>query len=282
MLFVPRVPAPPLDAFIASIWYCENEPRPFALERVLPSGAAQLIINLKEDRTRTYHPERGPSALTSCAGTVLSGVGSRYALIDSAEQECVAGVAFRPGGTPAFFPIPAHEIRDSHLPLELVWGRTRTAELRERLLEASSPPAKLDILERAMARALRAPGLHPAMSFALDTFAHRPDAASIGAVADQTGLSAKRFIDRFKTTVGLAPKHYCRILRFQRALARAEQGRRTDWTRIAVECGYFDQSHFIHDFRSFAGITPTGYDAGRTQFRNHVKFLQSGTCVELA
>ena len=55
----------------------------------------------------------------------------------------------------------------------------------------------------------------------------------------------------------------------------AERGREVDWTHIAVDCGYFDQAHFIHDFRSFGGITPTGYDAGRTQFRNHVHFLQA-------
>jgi AraC-like DNA-binding protein len=281
MLFVDRVPAPPLDAFIASIWFCENEPRAFELERVLPTGAAQLIVNLKEDQTRVYHPEWGDGSMTASPGTVLSGVASRYGVIDAAEQECVAGVAFRPGGTLAFFSIPAHEVCDAHIPLELLWGRLRAAELRERLLEASSPAARLDILERTMAGALKSPGLHPAVSFALHTFSERPDGISIAAVADRAGLSAKRFVERFKTSVGVGPKHYCRILRFQRALAWAEQGRRVDWTRIAIECGYFDQAHFIHDFRSFAGITPTGYDAGRTQFRNHVKFLQSGAGVEV-
>lgn len=113
------------------------------------------------------------------------------------------------------------------------------------------------------------------MDFAVASLARNPRTASIAHLTGQVGLSPKRFIERFKTAVGVSPKHYCRILRFQSALALAEQGHRVEWTRIAVDCGYFDQAHFIHDFRSFAGITPTGYHAGRTEFRNHVKFLQS-------
>jgi AraC-like DNA-binding protein len=96
-------------------------------------------------------------------------------------------------------------------------------------------------------------------------------------VTEMSNLSPKRFIEKFKAAVGVTPKHYCRILRFQQTLAQAENGRRVDWTHIALDCGYFDQAHFIHDFRSFAGITPTGYQAGQTQFRNHVKFIQSET-----
>ncbi len=61
MNFHHRVPRPPLDAFVESIWVCRNEPGPQALERILPSGAAQLIVNLKEDQTRLYDPERPAS-----------------------------------------------------------------------------------------------------------------------------------------------------------------------------------------------------------------------------
>jgi AraC-like DNA-binding protein len=132
----------------------------------------------------------------------------------------------------------------------------------------------MNVLEQTLRSAWKAPTRHSAITFALDSFMERPDMASIASMGDRTGLSAKRFIERFKTTVGVTPKHYCRILRFQRALAHAEEGRLVPWTRIAVDCGYFDQAHFIHDFRAFAGITPTGYEAGRTQFRNHVKFSQ--------
>jgi len=279
MLYLDRVPSPPLDRFISSIWFCQSEPRPFALERVLPNGAAQLIVNLKEDRTRTYDPDSG--AVTAACGAILSGVSTRYGIIDTAEQECVAGVCFRPGGTAPFFSIPAHLLTDSGLPLEFAWDRGRTARLREQLLAAATPPAKLDALERALLDAWRESAVDPAISFALRTFAERPLAAKIEAVADEIGLSSKRLVERFKAAVGLPPKRYCRILRFQRALSSAERGRELDWTRIAVDCGYFDQAHFIHDFRSFAGITPTGYDAGRTQFRNHVHFLQAGAAAEM-
>jgi AraC-like DNA-binding protein len=273
MLYLHRVPAPPLDSFIASIWYCENEPGPLALERVLPTGAAQLIVNLKEDQTRLYDSEL---KCETTSGTVLSGIQSRYCIIDTSEQECVLGVAFKPGGLAPFFRAPAHETRDADIPLNLLWGR-RAIDLREQLLDAPNPDAKLDAMERAMAEMWRPADLHPAVRFALEAFTPRPHDARIAAVTAMSNLSPKRFIERFKSTVGVTPKHYCRILRFQHALSHAETGHRMDWTRIAMDCGYFDQAHFIRDFRSFAGITPTGYHGGQTQFRNHVKFLQSNT-----
>jgi AraC-like DNA-binding protein len=276
MLYRHRVPRPPLDAFIASIWLYENEPRPHALERILPTGAAQLIVNLKEDQTRVYHPDLGHRCDTT-SGTVLSGVQSRYCVIDTAEQEYVLGVAFRPGGTVPFMRVPAHETRDADIPLDVLWGTRRASDLRERLLEARDPDVKLEAMEDALAEIWRPPGLHPSVAFALDAFGKRPQATSIAAVTDAIGLSAKCFIERFKTEVGLTPKRYCRILRFQRTVRRAHGGQRVDWTRVALDCGYFDQAHFNHDFRSFAGLTPTGYQTGRTEFQNHVKFLQSDT-----
>jgi AraC-like DNA-binding protein len=275
MTYLQRVPKPPLDGFIAAIWYCENDPKPLALERVLPSGAAQLIVNLKEDQTCVYQLEHGLRRETTSSGIVLSGVQSRFCIIDTAEQECVLGVAFRPGGLIPFFGVPAYELRDAGIPLNLLWGR-RASDLREQLLAAPTPFEKLDALERAMAEMWRPIDLHPAVSFALQAFTHRPHDARISEVTGMSNLSAKRFIERFKAAVGLTPKHYCRILRFQHPLSQVDAGRRVDWTRIALDCGYFDQAHFIRDFRSFAGITPTGYREGQTQFQNHVKFLQSG------
>jgi AraC-like DNA-binding protein len=272
--FYHRVPRPPLDAFVELMWLYQNDPVPHALERVLPTGAAQLIVNLKEDQTRLYDPEI-PHRCVPTAGTVLSGVHTRYQIIDTSEQEYVAGVVFRPGGTTAFVQVPAHEMTDVDLPLDELWGRRHSTALRERLLEGSTADAKLDALEDALREMWRRPSLHPAVAFALSAFDRKPHKTSIAAVTNAIGLSAKRFIERFKIEVGVTPKRYCRIRRFQQVVARAHRGQDVDWVGLALDCGYFDQAHFIHDFRSFAGVTPTSYQKARTQHQNHVKFLQS-------
>jgi AraC-like DNA-binding protein len=270
-----RVPKPPLDSFIEWIWVYQNDPRPHALERILPTGAAQLIVNLKEDQTRLYDPE-SPHRYVTTSGSVLAGVQSRFQIIDTSEQEYVAGVAFKPGGTVPFMRMPAHEASNADVPLESLWGRRQTETLRERLLESRSIEAKLDELEAVLQEMWRPPGLHPAVNFALAAFNRAPLTTSIAAVTDAIGLSAKRFIERFKIEVGLTPKRYCRIRRFQRAVTVANRGCHVEWARVALDCGYFDQAHFIHEFRSFAGLTPTEYQSARTSFQNHVKFLESG------
>jgi AraC-like DNA-binding protein len=270
MSFRCRVPKPPLDAYVASMWLFRSAPRPHGLERVLPTGGAQLIVNLKEDVTRVYDPDR-PHRCVSTSGTIFCGVHSRYQIIDTSEQEYVAGVAFRPGGTAAFVRAPAYETRDADTPLESLWGRRRTADLREQLLERDDPDAQLDVIERALGDMLQPAGVHPAIAFALGAFNRVPIVVNIGEVTDAVGMSAKRFIERFKAQVGVSPKRYCRLRRFQHAVASAHRGQLVDWAQVALDCGYYDQAHFIHEFRAFAGITPTAYHASRTAFQNHVR-----------
>ncbi len=220
VLFRCRLPRPPLDGFVELIWLCHNEPQAHALERILPTGAAQLIVNLKEDRVRRYDPDRGHRCETTC-GTVLAAVQSRYSVIDTAEQEHVMGVVFKPGGTVPFMRVPAHATCDADVPLDLLWDRRQAATLRERLLEPDDPEAKLDALEQALLEAWHPVTNHPAVAFALRMFQRRPPVASVGAVTDAVGLSAKRFIERFKTEVGLTPKQYLP----HRAISTSPQGR---------------------------------------------------------
>ncbi len=83
-------------------------------------------------------------------------------------------------------------------------------------------------------------------------------------------MSQRRFLDRFRGEVGIAPKLFARVQRFQAVIRKVHTLRDVDWAAIAVECGYFDQAHFIHDFRAFSGFTPAQYFQLKSEHRNHV------------
>ncbi|MGH9668046.1 MAG: DUF6597 domain-containing transcriptional factor [Bryobacteraceae bacterium] len=267
--FLCHTPAPPLSDFVEMFWLYEGAPRPHAKERILPDGSMELIVNLREDQVRVY----GRDDIGRCEtrrGAVIVGPYSEFFVIDTAEQMSVAGIHFKPGGAFPFFKLPAEELRDAHVSLDALWGSAAN-DLREQLLAAPAPSDKFRVLERGLlAQAAWALERHPAVAFALREFS---GARSVAAVSGQIGLSARRFIRVFSQEVGLTPKLYCRVRRFQKVLRRIGMGREIDWAGLALDCGYFDQAHFIHDFRAFSGINPTVYVAQRTEHRNHVPLI---------
>lgn len=271
MGFQRRAPARPLAPFVELLWCYESGPTPHARERLLPTGTVELVVNLAEDETRVYEGEEGERCLR-LAGASVAGPHGRAFIIDTAEQQCVAGVHFRPGGAFPFLGLPADELRDQHVSLEDLWGRAGAAELRERLLAAPTPERRLDLLEAALLARLGS-SRHPAVGHALRAFHRVPLQATVAEVTAQVGLSPRRFIQVFSEEVGLTPKLYCRVRRFQEVLGRIRAGARLDWAGLALDCGYFDQAHFGHDFRAFAGMSPTAYQALRTENTNHVPLI---------
>ncbi len=94
--------------------------------------------------------------------------------------------------------------------------------------------------------------------------------ASVSRVVEQTGFSQRRFIQLFSEEVGLTPKLFSRVSRFQKVIRTAHRVDEINWAQVALDCGYYDQPHFVHDFRSFAGITPSEYLLRKTPHVNHV------------
>ena len=98
--------------------------------------------------------------------------------------------------------------------------------------------------------------------------------ARMASLSSEIGLSQRRFIQLFQEQIGLTPKAFYRVRQFQRILQRVHGVQEIDWSQIALECGYYDQAHFIHDFREFSGMTPTRYVACATEHLNHVPVLE--------
>ena len=132
--------------------------------------------------------------------------------------------------------------------------------MRERLCEARNSAERFELLEIAfMSRLHDGARQHYAVSAALEIFGNSQAVPSVQEIARHLGLSQRRFIEVFKAEVGLTPKLFTRIGRFQRARKLIHDHASPDWAGIALELGYFDQSHFIREFQEFAGLTPTDY-----------------------
>jgi AraC-like DNA-binding protein len=269
-------PGPPLSRFVEKLWYYRNDPQPHAKERLMPDGCVSVVINLAEDQIRLYDPDdtRKMSTIDGCA---LSGPRTKSFAIDTDEQNHVVGISFRPAGAVPFLKVPSTELCDQHLELADLWGRF-ARQLRDRVLESPTPLAKLRAVELALFQ--RAAGMfddHPTVEYAVKTFLRAPQTANITKIVSETGFSSRRFIELFKHHVGLTPKLFCRVRRFQSVLRRITSGRPVRWADVALDCGYFDQPHFIHDFRSFSGINPSKYLSDHSGFpghHNHLPILQ--------
>ncbi|HZU32186.1 MAG TPA: AraC family transcriptional regulator [Candidatus Angelobacter sp.] len=270
MLYLTHLPQPPLSNFVELFWFYDGFPqRTHKKERLMPDGSVEIVINLREDETRVYDREN----LEQCSrlpGSVVCGPHSSFFVIDTAEQDSVIGIHFKPGGIFPFFKLPADELQNQHISLQDLWG-AEGGMLRERLLEAPTPQAKLKTLETCLlAQACQPLERHPAVGFALELFSTGNTSLAIADVSEQIGISSRRFIQLFSNQVGLTPKLFCRVRRFQQVLKKVRTGAEFDWTEIAADCGYYDQAHFIHDFKAFSGINPTTYLLSNTEHLNHV------------
>ena len=265
-------PGEPLSRFVELLWYYQNEPTAHSKERLMPDGCSSLVINLAEDTIRVYDAE-DTRKVTRFSRSIFSGPRSECFAIDTDEQVCVLGVSFHAGGAAPFLRFPVEEVHNVSLDLDVLWGRL-AQEVRDRVYCAPTPMAKLRLLEGVLLQ--QASGMlegHPVVEYATRTIILAPQIARIAEVVQATGFSSRRFIEVFRQHVGMTPKLFCRVRRFQRVLQRITSGRPVHWTDVALDCGYFDQAHFIHDFRNFSGVNPTKYLADHSGFPGHHNHL---------
>ncbi|WP_116952444.1 helix-turn-helix domain-containing protein [Jiangella endophytica] len=264
-----RRPRAELAPFVEHLWYLD-QPLPPGRDRTLPTGAAQLVVNLAADRLNWYDGD-DLSRPGGVGGAGLCAPLARPIGVDTADQAATAGVVFRPGGVVAFGDVPAAALTDPVTPLADLWGADGGA-VRERVLVAATPGERLDALERVLLARLRAAGLPGPDGAVVYAVAALDRGAAVGVVAERIGASASTLQRRFRAAVGLSPKQFGRVRRLQRVLRAVTTpgGPAPDWAEVAARHGYFDQAHLVNDFRALTGLTPGRYVPRSAAEHNHV------------
>ncbi|MEX2125277.1 MAG: helix-turn-helix domain-containing protein [Woeseia sp.] len=263
-------PGAQLRPFVRCVWLSDQsapqEPLEAHRENVLPTGDMHLVFRLSERPVVLF--DRSAEAPELVLGhAVVGGPRSGYYTKDVSLPARSVGVQLRPGAAEALFGMPASEFTERHVRLEDLWGRSASL-IRDRLIEASDPQRQLRVLEAILSKRLPQPrALHPAVAGALQQFA---STRSVREAVRRSGYSHRGFVALFRRSVGLAPKRYARVLRFQNVLAECAANRDVAWADLAMKAGYSDQAHFNREFREFAGVTPESYRRVAPRASHHV------------
>jgi AraC-like DNA-binding protein len=253
-----RVHAPPpaLAGSIDYFWSLSDAPS-HSRERVVPSGTIEIVFNLHEDAFHIQRPDDGSDRPSRFRGAIVSGPYRRAFGVETRAHASIVGVHFKPGGAASVLGGAVGDLADTHVELEALWGRS-TRELRDRLSAAADPAQRFRILEQALTRAL-SPSLdmRREVAFALGRLGE--PGVEVGTVAREVHLSHRRFIQLFTERVGMTPKRYAKVRRFQRALGRLNGDAATAWSRLALDCGYFDQAHLCRDWTELTGLSPAAF-----------------------
>jgi AraC-like DNA-binding protein len=187
-------------------------------------------------------------------GSFVGGLRDRQVTTRHAGRSFGIHIDLVPPAAHRLFGLPLRALAHRQVPLEDVLDEPF---LVERLHDAGSWAARFRLLDSLLTRRLRdAAPWSPHVLWAWRRLVSANGDIRVGPLAEELGWSRKRLAVRFSEEIGLPPKAVARVLRFERARALAEAAPRPDWVGIAVECGYYDQSHLINDFRAFTGRTP--------------------------
>ena len=272
MIFQFYVPAFPLNQFIEHFFYYEGLSPAHNKERFFPDGNTEIIIDLSENTQYVYDNE-SLSEIQACRYAWVSGVRTRSITIPSGRGSRMLVVAFKKGKAYPFYPMPMSELTDHVVSGDLIFRRA-ILELREQLLSAPSIDQMFLIVENFLFQSARARLSSEYMSrcieYAVSRIINQPNRLGLQQLSNQIGFSQKHFINVFKGQVGVSPKQYLKIMRFQKAIVEIEHHEPIHWSHFARENGYYDQPHFINEFKSFSGFTPGEYINRKTDMLNYV------------
>lgn len=277
-------PGPPLSRFVELVTYYADYWPDHPMQKLLPDGAVEIIVDLTDTPKHMYQSEdRSRSRVFRQAW--ISGMRRKWILIEAAPASSMVVIRFRPGGAYPFLGFDVDGITDVVDTLDDVLANA-TASLRDRVLSAETIPAKMRAVEIwLLERARRRLEPNPVIEYVTSRL-FAPAGIRIADVVAEMGYSQRHVLGQFRRWVGLTPKSYSRLRRFQQVLKtvtqasavdplesaelRAAPPPEPDWVEIALDHGYYDQSHLVHDFRDFSGLSPGRYLAAFRGLENYL------------
>ncbi len=244
--------APPADLAdaVRCIWFLAATPGAAAPQRILPDGCVELVLNFAD-----RFEDLGSDPARTQSAQLVVGPLSRHMLIRPTGSVDLAGVRFHPGGAAPFLAGAVAELAGRTAALDEVPHRFERS-LWERTADARARLARRDVILAGLRHARRSTAPDRRVVAACRLVAAVEGRLSMDELARAVGTTPRTLERLFASQVGMPPKRLARLERFQAVLRRAGNGRGPGGIReAALATGYFDQAHFLREFRAFAGVS---------------------------
>jgi AraC-like DNA-binding protein len=230
------------------------------------------IVESDDEATRVLLPEpglhlgvryRGAATMiedgraTRLADLVVTGLRDSSRTMQTHAGGGIVVALFRPTGAAAMFRAPLHELFGATVPLDALVSAREARLLAERVAAPADPAARVAALEEVLAARVATPRTDPLVERAVAALVASRGTVRIGALADELDLGQDALEKRFRRIVGGAPKQLASLLRVRHAIELGAGGQ--SWSTVAHRAGYFDQSHFIREFRAMTGRSPARF-----------------------
>lgn len=259
------IPSPELSPLIKCYWSLES-PREAIPEkqRIVPDACMELIFHYG-DLYRQYGEDGTSIIQPRC---FVFGQLSAPLEIEPTGQTGIFAVRFHPEGFNPFATVPIKELEHKATALDLLFGAEGLA-LEEAVLNAKDTETRIHLTEAFLLQRLAGKAVQDRIiAAALDTILGAKGQLPVQDLAQQMSINRRQLERRFSEQIGLSPKQLSKIIRIQASLKLLLQNQYSSLTELAYEGDYYDQAHFIKDFKEFTGLSPRAF------YSDHSKLSQ--------
>ena len=257
MIFETHNPDPRIAPYIEAIFHYKNFVPDHSVERVVPTGHMFILFELDGFVRNTFdNVTLEPNAEYSRVW--VSGMHRGQLSISAHENSEMFVIQFKPYGSHPFTHLPTDSLNERVVAIEEVLGDS-LLHLREAMMQTTTSQEKFELAEQWLLNRYDQERQPPAELVEFVSQLQSQPVAKLNGLIERYPTSQKNLIDQFKKYVGLTPKSYQRITRFNELLARIQNQENVSWAEVAYDCGYSDQPHFIREFQHFCGMNPAEF-----------------------
>ena len=257
------LPSRELQNFVKCFWSLEDDGRSKPQkQRVVPDGCMEMIFHFG-DRYRQYF-NNGSSYIQP--RSFIFGQITHYLEIEPTGVTGIIAARFLPEGLQPLLPVPVSSLQDRAIVLSDIFGE-QAIQLEQALLTSGNIPQRIQLIESFLISKQTQPTrADTIIANCVEVIMRSQGKIGVADLAQQMKTTRRQLERRFASSVGMSPKRLARAVRLQAALRMLEQKKFDSLTDLAYENGYYDQAHFIRDFKEFTGTSPKSFYAGNLRF----------------